>query len=63
MVAALAISGRLDFNPLTDTLINDNGEEVKLTAPYGDELPKRGFAVEDAWISSTSSRWFRLFRF
>ena len=47
MVAALAISGRLDFNPLTDFLINDKGEEVKLTAPYGDELPKRGFAVED----------------
>ncbi len=47
MVAALAIAGRLDFNPLTDTLINDNGEEVKLTAPYGDELPKKGFAVED----------------
>ncbi|CAN1526158.1 AcnA Aconitase A [Flavobacteriaceae bacterium] len=48
MVAALAISGRLDFNPLTDTLLNDNGEEVKLTAPFGDELPKRGFAVEDS---------------
>src|SRR6187402_3714770 len=48
MVAALAISGRLDFNPLTDTLLNDNGEAVKLTAPFGDELPKRGFAVEDA---------------
>ncbi len=47
MVAALAIAGRLDFNPLTDTLINDNGEEVKLTVPFGDELPKRGFAVED----------------
>jgi len=47
MVAALAISGRLDFNPLIDTLINDNGEEVRLTAPFGDELPKRGFAVED----------------
>jgi aconitate hydratase len=47
MVAALAIAGRLDFNPLTDTLINDNGEEVRLTAPFGDELPKRGFAVED----------------
>jgi aconitate hydratase len=47
MVAALAISGRLDFNPLTDTLLNDNGEEVKLTAPFGDELPKRGFDVED----------------
>lgn len=48
MVAALAISGRLDFNPLTDTLLNDNGEEVKLKAPFGDELPKRGFDVEDA---------------
>ncbi|TRX36237.1 aconitate hydratase [Flavobacterium restrictum] len=47
MVAALAIAGRLDFNPITDTLINDNGEEVRLTAPFGDELPKRGFAVED----------------
>jgi aconitate hydratase len=47
MVAALAIAGRLDFNPITDALINDNGQEVKLTAPYGDELPKRGFAVED----------------
>ena len=48
MVAALAISGRLDFNPLTDTLLNDKGEEVKLNAPFGDELPKRGFDVEDA---------------
>jgi aconitate hydratase len=47
MVAALAISGRLDFNPITDILINDKGEEVKLTAPYGDELPQKGFAVED----------------
>jgi aconitate hydratase len=47
MVAALAISGRLDFNPLTDALINDNGEEVMLKAPFGDELPKRGFDVED----------------
>jgi aconitate hydratase len=47
MVAALAIAGRLDFNPLTDTLLNDNGEAVKLTAPFGDELPKRGFDVDD----------------
>jgi aconitate hydratase len=47
MVAALAISGRLDFNPLTDTLLNDKGEEVKLTAPFGDELPKKGFDVGD----------------
>jgi aconitate hydratase len=55
MVAALAISGRLDFNPLTDTLINDNGEEVRLTAPYGDELPKRGFAVEDNGFQAPAS--------
>ncbi|HEX7366117.1 MAG TPA: aconitate hydratase [Pelobium sp.] len=48
MVAAIAISGRLDFNPLTDTLTNANGEEVMLDAPYGDELPSKGFAVEDA---------------
>lgn len=47
MVAALAISGRLDFNPITDTLINDNGEEIKLNPPTGDELPTRGFDVED----------------
>jgi len=55
MVAALAIAGRLDFNPLTDTLINDNGEEVKLTAPFGDELPKRGFAVEDNGFQAPAS--------
>lgn len=47
MVAALAISGRLDFNPITDTLINDNGEEVKFKPPFGDELPKKGFDVDD----------------
>lgn len=55
MVAALAISGRLDFNPLTDTLINDNGEEVKLSAPFGDELPKKGFAVEDAGFQAPAA--------
>ena len=47
MVAALAISGDLSFNPLTDTLLNDKGEAVKFTAPHGDELPSRGFAVDD----------------
>lgn len=55
MVAALAISGRLDFNPITDTLINDNGEEVRLTAPFGDELPKKGFAVEDAGFQAPAA--------
>ncbi len=47
MVAAIAISGRLDFNPLTDTLTNDKGEQVKLDPPVGDELPTKGFDVED----------------
>jgi aconitate hydratase len=47
MVAAIAISGRLDFNPITDTLTNENGDQVKLAEPNGVELPKNGFAVED----------------
>ena len=47
MVAAIAISGKLDFNPIVDTLINESGEEVKLEIPTGFELPEKGFAVED----------------
>ncbi|QQR97627.1 MAG: aconitate hydratase [Sphingobacteriales bacterium] len=47
MVTALAIAGRLDFNPLTDTLINEKGEAVKLDEPTGFELPPNGFAVDD----------------
>ena len=47
MVAAIAISGRLDFDPLNDTLINEDGEEVKLDVPVGLELPTKGFAVEE----------------
>ena len=47
MVAAIAISGRLDFNPLTDSLINSEGEEVRLDEPTGWELPPKGFEVED----------------
>jgi len=48
LVTALAIAGRLDFNPLTDSLTNKNGEQIKLTPPVGEELPSKGFAVEDA---------------
>jgi aconitate hydratase len=48
LVTALAIAGDLNFNPLTDTLTNDKGEQVMLDPPSGDELPVRGFAVEDA---------------
>ncbi|MCH1609067.1 MAG: aconitate hydratase [Flavobacteriaceae bacterium] len=47
MVAAVAISGRLDFNPMTDTLLNEEGEAVKLDPPHGVELPPKGFDVED----------------
>lgn len=48
LVTAIAIAGDLGFNPLTDTLTNENGEQVKLDSPNGDELPTQGFAVEDA---------------
>jgi aconitate hydratase len=48
IVTAFAIAGDLTFNPMTDTLINEDGVAVKLDPPYGDELPSRGFAVEDA---------------
>jgi len=47
MVAAVAISGKLDFNPMTDKLINQEGEEVMLEEPTGFELPPRGFDVKD----------------
>ena len=48
MVAAIAISGRLDFDPMNDTLINEDGEEIKLEEPRGIELPPLGFDVEEA---------------
>ncbi|MFK8060006.1 MAG: aconitate hydratase, partial [Polaribacter sp.] len=47
MVAAVTIAGRLDFNPITDSLINKNGEEVMLDEPTGWELPPKGFEVKD----------------
>ena len=47
LVTALAISGDLSFNPMKDTLINDNLEEVRLEPPIGLELPVNGFEVED----------------
>ena len=48
IVTALAIAGDLTFNPLTDTLVNEEGKSVKLDEPKGLELPTKGFAVEDA---------------
>ena len=47
MVAAVAISGKLDFNPLEDALTNKKGEKIYLSEPIGHELPKNGFDVED----------------
>jgi aconitate hydratase len=48
ITTALALAGDLGFNPLTDTLTNADGVQVKLDVPNGDELPTKGFAVEDA---------------
>lgn len=48
IVTAFAIAGKLTFNPLTDTLKNDKGEDVKLAEPVGFELPPKGFSVKDA---------------
>ena len=47
MVAAIAIAGKLDFNPIEDQLMNEEGELVSLSEPNGIELPNKGFAVED----------------
>lgn len=47
MVAAIAISGRLDFDPMNDTLLNEDGQEVKLDEPIGLELPPKGFEVDE----------------
>ncbi|KYG73949.1 MULTISPECIES: aconitate hydratase [Roseivirga] len=55
MVAAIAISGDLGFNPITDTLTNEKGEQVKLDPPVGDELPSKGFAVEENGYQAPAS--------
>jgi aconitate hydratase len=48
IVTAFAIAGDLTFNPLTDTLLNEEGQQVKLDEPQGIELPPQGFDVKDA---------------
>ncbi|MCB9320818.1 MAG: aconitate hydratase [Lewinellaceae bacterium] len=55
LVTALAIAGDLTFNPLTDTLINEEGKAVKLDPPSGVELPPKGFDVEDAGFEAPAS--------
>jgi aconitate hydratase len=48
LITAIAFSGDLGFNPMTDTITNELGEQVMLDAPDGFELPPNGYAVEDA---------------
>ena len=55
IVTALAIAGDLGFNPLTDALINQQGESVKLNEPSGLEMPVKGYAVEDAGFQAPSA--------
>ena len=55
IVTAMAISGSMKFNPLTDTLVNEDGETVRLDPPTGVELPPRGFAVEDAGFQAPAA--------
>lgn len=55
LVTAIAISGNLAFNPLTDTLINENGQAVKLDPPTGNELPPLGFDVKDAGFQAPAA--------
>lgn len=55
IVTAMAIAGDLTFNPLTDTLTNEKGEQVRLDPPVGVELPPRGFEVEDAGFQAPAS--------
>lgn len=55
IVTAMAISGEMTFNPLTDKLINEDGEEVMLDPPSGVELPPKGFAVEDAGFEAPAA--------
>jgi aconitate hydratase len=48
ITTAFAIAGKLTFNPLTDYLVNEKGEKVKLDEPHGIDFPPKGFEVKDA---------------
>ena len=56
MVTAIAIAGDLTFNPITDFLINANGEKLKLEAPKGFDLPPEGFDVKDLGYQAPSKK-------
>ena len=60
IVNAFAIAGTLDFNPITDSLVNELGQKVMLDVPHGDDLPAKGFAVEDAGLIPPSKEFRHL---
>jgi len=47
ITTVLALAGKITFNPETDTLENETGEQIKLDSPYGDELPRNGFLPDE----------------
>ena len=57
MTTALAISGSLSFNPITDVLVNEAGEEIKLDPPVGDELPQNGFLPDEEGYIAPSNEY------
>lgn len=60
IVTAFAIAGTLKFNPLTDTLINEDGKTVRLEEPKGLDFPVRGFAVKDNGYQAPAEDWSRV---
>lgn len=59
ITTALAIAGKLSFNPETDLIENENGEMVKLDAPYGEELPKKNFLKDKKGYLAPSKSGFK----
>ncbi|KAF0151859.1 MAG: aconitate hydratase [Ignavibacteria bacterium] len=59
ITTALAVAGKLSFNPETDYLINQNGKKVKLDAPYGEELPKKNFLKDKKGFLAPSKNGFK----
>jgi aconitate hydratase len=60
IVTALVFAGDLNFNPLTDTLINEEGQEVRFDPPVGVELPPKGFDVKDAGFQAPAAEGFKI---
>lgn len=59
ITTALAVAGKLSFNPETDYLVNENGEQVKLDAPYGEELPKKNFLKDKKGFLAPTKNGFK----